>query len=375
MMSQDQTTIFMEHIREHATQYFTDFESTQVEVQLRAKQERPTSVLYQFTVGDAVQNHAILVKVPLFHRLPDNETQTDSFYKPRLYPRTEQRDTHKLEYMALSTIYEYFSGLDEEQLGTVRVLDYLPEYHAILVEASRDPNLRRLFSKTSRFHLTSKPRDLILPFQNTGRWLHLYHEMSKDDEVQTRDAHRDDYVAAVVKLTDYLAKTLGDRPFFQNTASLLEKSALKNLPEKLPLGLGHGDFAMRNILVGANARIIVIDTFAKWRVPIYEDIGYFLHGLKMSALQVISQGLVFRSAQLMSYEQAFLKGYFAQNPIPYPAIRLYEILALLDKWASVIANYRRGGRKLKRFGGLKTALTSRYFKSSAKRLLKELTES
>jgi hypothetical protein len=374
-MSQDQTTVFIDHIREHATQYFSDFESAHIDVQLKERQERPTSVLYQFTVGDAVQNHAILVKVPLFHRLPDNETQTDSFYKPRLYPRTEQRDTHKLEYLALSTIYEYFSGLDEEQLGTVRVLDYLPEYHAILVEASRDPNLRRLFSKTSRFQITSKPRDLNLPFHNTGRWLRLYHQMSKDDEVKTRDAYRDDYVAAVIKLTDYLAKAVGDRPFFQNIASHLERSALKNLPEKLPLGLGHGDFAMRNILVGANARIVVIDTFAKWRVPVYEDIGYFLHGLKMSAFQVISQGLAFRTAQLMSYEEAFLKGYFGQNPIPYPAIRLYEILALLDKWASVIANYRRGGPKLKRLGRVKTALTSRYFKISARKLLKEITES
>jgi hypothetical protein len=373
-MSQDQTIVFMDHIREHATQYFSDFESAQIDVQLKERQERPSSVLYQFTVGDTVQNHAILVKVPLFHRLPESETTTDSFYKPRLYPRTEQRDTHKLEYMALNTIHEYFSSLDEKQLGTVRVLDYLPEHHAILVEASRDPNLRRLFSETSRFHLTSKPRDLNLPFHNTGRWLSLYHKMSKDDDVKTRDASRDDYVAAVVKLTDYLSKVLGDRPFFQNMASKLETSAQRNLPEMLPLGLGHGDFAMRNILVGANSRIVVIDTFAKWRVPIYEDIGYFLHGLKLSALQVISQGLAFRYAQLMAYEQAFLQGYFAQKPIPYPAIRLYEILALLDKWSSVITNYHRGGPKLRRFGGVKAALTSRYFKRSAKHLLKEITE-
>jgi hypothetical protein len=375
MMIKDQTTVFLDHIREHATQYFTDFESAQVEVQFKEKQERPSSVLYQFMVRNAVQNHAILVKVPLFHRLSESAADTASFYKPRLFPRTEQGDTHKLEYMALSTIYEYFSGLDEEQLGTVRVLDYLPEYHAILVEASRDPNLRRLFLERSRFHITSKPRDLNLPFHNTGRWLRLYHEMSKDDDVKTRDAHRDDYIAAVVKLTDYLAIAQGNRPFFQNIATILETSAQRILPEKLPLGLGHGDFAMRNILVGANGRIVVIDTFAKWRVPIYEDIGYFLRGLKMSAPQVISQGLAFRSAQLMAYEQAFLEGYFVQSPIPYPAIRLYEILALLDKWSSVITNYHRGGAKLKRFGGVKAALTSRYFKRSAKHLLKEIAES
>jgi hypothetical protein len=373
-MSQDQTIVFMDHIREHATQYFSDFESAQIDVQLKERQERPSSVLYQFTVGDTVQNHAILVKVPLFHRLPESETTTDSFYKPRLYPRTEQRDTHKLEYMALNTIHEYFSSLDEKQLGTVRVLDYLPEYHAILVEASKDPNLRQLFLETSRFHIASEPRELNLPFQNTGKWLRLYHGISKDADGITRDECRENYVEAVAKLTDYLAMALSNRPFFQNVASILEASAMKILPEMLPLGLGHGDFAMRNILVGTNARITVIDTFAKWRTPIYEDIGYFLHGLKLSALQVISQGLAFRYAQLMAYEQAFLQGYFAQKPIPYPAIRLYEILALLDKWSSVITNYHRGGPKLRRFGGVKAALTSRYFKRSAKHLLKEITK-
>lgn len=374
-MSQDQTTVFMDHIREHATQYFTDFESAQVDVHLKEKQERPTSIHYQFTVGNTVQNHAILVKVPLFHRLPASETETNSIYKPRLYPRTEQNDTHKLEYKALSTIYEYFSGLDEKQLGTVRVLDYLPEYHAILVEVSRDPNLRQLFLETSRFHIAREPRELDLPFQNTGRWLRLYHEISKDADVIIRDECREDYIEAVGKLTDYLAMALSDRPFFQNIASMLETSALKILPEMLPLGLGHGDFAMRNILVGTNARITVIDTFAKWRTPIYEDIGYFLHGLKLPALQVISQGLAFRSAQLRAYEQAFLKGYFTQKPIPYPAIRLYEILALLDKWASVITNYHRRRPKLKSFGGVKAALTSRYFKRNTKHLLREIAES
>lgn len=94
---------------------------------------------------------------------------------------------------------------------------------------------------------------------------------------------------------------------------------------------------MRNILIGPNARVTVLDTFAKWSTPIYEDIGYFLNDLKMSYPQVMTQGLAFSSKELGADEQAFLKGYFGQESIPYPAIRLYEVLALLDKWSSAIA--------------------------------------
>jgi hypothetical protein len=281
---------------------------------------------------------------------------------------------HKFEYTALRSIYEYFSSRDEKNLGTVRVLDYLPEHQAILVEASKDPNLRQLFMETSRLPAGFKSHKLELPFHNTGRWLRIYHEMAKEDNVQIRHANRHEYLQAAAKLTDYLGTAYGDKPFFQKIASALETTALSVLPDSLPLGLGHGDFAMRNILVGPNARITVIDTFAKWRPPIYEDLGYFLNGLKMSGPQVISQGLAFSTTQLSVYERAFLEGYFNPKPIPYFEIRLFEMLALLDKWSSVVTySYKRKVR-FKPFGETMSALTSRYYKICAKRLLREIDE-
>jgi hypothetical protein len=119
--------------------------------------------------------------------------------------------------------------------------------------------------------------------------------------------------------------------------------------------------------------VTVLDTFAKWQTPIYEDIGYFLTGMKMTYPQVFSQGLIFSQKQLKNYEQTFLKGYFEQKTIPYPAIRLYEMLALLDKWSSVIVSSYRRGVKVKWIGDTKAALASLYFQSSAQRLLQEIS--
>ena len=371
-MSREQTTIFMNHIRENATRYFEGFRASQVKVQFEEKQERPSSILYQFTVADQRQNYGVLVKVPLYHGRLFDKTNSAVEDRPELFPKTDARDTHKLGYMALRSISEYFSSIGERNLGTIRVLDYLPEYQAIITEACRDPNLRDLFSKTSRFRGKIAPEALDLPLRNVGKWLCLYHQMSKEDHVQIRHAHRHEYIEAINILTDFLGKALNDASFFQTICSKLETSALQILPESLPLGLGHGDFAMRNILVGREAQITVLDTFAKWRTPIYEDIGYFLNGLKLSDQQVISQGLLFGPDQLSRYERAFLEGYFEQKPIPYPEIRLYEMLSLLDKWSSVITNYRRRGGKFKKFGALKVMLTSRYFRLSAKQLMREI---
>jgi hypothetical protein len=92
----------------------------------------------------------------------------------------------------------------------------------------------------------------------------------------------------------------------------------------------------------------------------------------MTSEQVMSHGLVFSQEQLKNYEQAFLKGYFGQKTILYPAIRLYEMLALLDKWSSVIISSYRRSVRLKWVSHMTAALASLYFKRNTKHLLKEI---
>jgi hypothetical protein len=199
--------------------------------------------------------------------------------------------------------------------------------------------------------------------------------MPKDKDVQVRHQGKNDYIDALTTITDFLAKTLNRESFFKETAARMIETAREVLPDSLPLGLGHGDYAMRNILVGTNFRVTVLDTFAKWRAPVYEDIGYFLTDLKMSAPQVFSHGFAFRSNQLATYEQAFLKGYFGQDPIPYPTIRLYEGLALLDKWSSRTVRVYQKSNLIKKFiGRPNVRRINQYFEQSVKRLLADLTQ-
>ena len=372
MASRDQTSVFIDHIRSHAPRYYPTLAPEKLGVQLLSKQERPSAVLYRFKVGNESQIRSVFVKVPL--RLSGNGKNNGHAYeKPQLFPKTEPRDMHWLHYTALKTIYDYYTSLDREQLGAIRVLDYLPQYHAIFTEESNDPKLRDLFFSENRLRFPFGQDKLSTAFQNVGMWLRLYHIMPKDKDVQIRHQRRNDYIEAITTITDFLAKTLKHETFFKQTASILIEKARTTLPEALPLGLGHGDYAMRNILVGPNSRVTVLDTFAKWRAPIYEDIGYFLTDLQVSSPQVLSFGFAFSSIQLATYEQAFLEGYFGQEPIPYPAIRLYEALALLDKWSSKTArSYQQGNfiQKIVRRSNIQ--FMSHYFEQKVKNLLAEL---
>jgi hypothetical protein len=371
MINRDQSTLFMEHIQKHAPIYYPDIASGQFNVRLLDKRERPTAMIYRFGVSNNLYTRSIFVKVPLRGPI-ESQTSQNTFEKPLLFSKTIPSDMHRLQYTALQVINEYFTSLNMEHLGAIRVLDYLPQYHAIFSEESSDPSLQQLFFKENRLRFPFGQPALTTAFQNVGIWLNLYNAIPKKEDVTVRHQFRNDYIEAITILTDFLTKALRDEMFFKETCSLLTDKASEVLPELLPLGLGHGDYAMRNILIGPQARVTVLDTFAKWQTPIYEDVGYFLVGLKMCYPQVVSQGLAFDSNRLVLYERAFLEGYFGKKPIPYPAVRLYEALALLDKWSDTIAKIHKQTKLIKFNVQLKSFFVNQYFMKVLKKLLVEI---
>ena len=82
-------------------------------------------MLYRFKVSNETQIRSVFVKVPL-RNLTKNQTKGSVFEKPLLFPKTEPIDMPRLQYSALSAIHEYITGLGNNQLGAIWVLDYLP---------------------------------------------------------------------------------------------------------------------------------------------------------------------------------------------------------------------------------------------------------
>jgi aminoglycoside phosphotransferase (APT) family kinase protein len=120
-------------------------------------------------------------------------------------------------------------------------------------------------------------------------------------------------------------------------------AATRLLPDPLPTVITHGDFAPRNILVDPAGRMAVIDLLARWQAPPFEDLAGFLVALQTSRANAATRGLVF-GRTIERLEPAFLGGYYGSEPVPRDAIRVFELLLLLDKWsARSIRNRTLGG--------------------------------
>jgi aminoglycoside phosphotransferase (APT) family kinase protein len=120
-------------------------------------------------------------------------------------------------------------------------------------------------------------------------------------------------------------------------ADVIRQRATKLLPTKLPLGLVHGDFAPRNIFIGAGSHVTVIDSLGQYRAPIYEDLAYLLVELLSGATRLRHRGLPRSTAELASMRAELLSGYGIADDV---ILSIFELRALLDKWRSLAQRSR-----------------------------------
>ena len=340
---------FAGHMEAHAEEWFN---TPGAKVRHLRTQVRRNATLYYFDsqAGDA--NHAIVVKVPFGRRHSGTGARNAQKTLPdelRILPISTSDIRGPLEHATLSSIHQRFSSEQDERFGTIRVLDYLPEAQALVMECCPDQNLDDLFVHRSRLYRYKRSPRIDQPIHNAGAWLRRYHAFPALDETEDRVPLRADFLGSIDRMTGYLLETLGDNAFIEATRDTIHRAAASDLPEKLPLVTNHGDFVPRNILVSGN-RITVFDTRAQWRAPAYEDIARFLVALSASELQMLSLGLMYSSSELADYESEFLRGYFGQDEVPLRAVRLFECQRLLAIWVASayqgsVATGLRGVRK------------------------------
>lgn len=365
-MAHPQAAILEQHIREHARDYFPELDAPTLSVTLTGVDERTTSVLLRFSVGDSLRTYPVLVKI----RRRSGERPAKRVSTRPMQRIADPEQAYWMEYAAMKSIYEYFSALDDPRFGAIRVLDALPEMRAIVMIESHEPDLRPFFARRNRLGYLFHTDKLYDVFRNAGGWLRAFHAMPLDDYVERRDTTRDDYQRNIDALIAHLIQRVGDLPVLRAAQRDLDPSTLQG---DLPLARGHGDYSLRNILVGENNRVTIIDTLARWEIPIYEDIGYFLVRLHTNRVQVYSQGLAYSSRWIARCEQEFLSGYFATERVPAQAIRLYRIQALLNQWASVIEQCSgRASRKAYVMNTIRCSFSNQLFERILNGLLREM---
>jgi hypothetical protein len=321
-------------LRSNARSYFPNLDTGEIRVELSNTDGGPLSTIHHFSFSGNGAQHDVVVKMP-----PNEDRQREGgarpgSTRPRVAPVLDQSSKFRNELETLRAIERQLLELDSGPLRSLTVLDFIDDLDAIVMEKRSEPTLKRLLKDNARFRPWVKRRDLDSAFRNTGAWLRAFHAIPDLAHTQRRLDTRDHFVESIARFCDFLSAQTKDSGFFDGLAERIGALAERNLSPELALGLGHGDLAPRNVLVAADSGVRVLDTRGAWRVPIYEDLAYFLVAVHTNRLQSYSMGMAFDKTMLARYCETFLTGYFGGDDVPRPAIRLFELQALLDKWSS-----------------------------------------
>jgi aminoglycoside phosphotransferase (APT) family kinase protein len=279
----------------------------------------------------------LLVKEPRWEAWQDTGDRRDpSLGRPRLDPALGARQRYRAEFDSLRLI-ESELGDTDPRFATVRALDFVDSRSAIVMEEVRRPSLRQLMRGYTRLNVRRRPTLLDPVFSHAGAWLRSYHGLQLA-RAPVRHTRREQVVDFIQSVGSYLEMRTGWRSVVNEAIAVATRAATRSLPPALPAAVHHGDFAMRNILVGERASVAVIDVASIWRTCPLEDVGYFLVDLRTPRIQMLLQQLAFAGSMLDDWHDAFLGGYSSTADgvagLPKRALVLYQLIAVLDSWTA-----------------------------------------
>jgi hypothetical protein len=107
----------------------------------------------------------------------------------------------------------------------------------------------------------------------------------------------------------------------------------------------------------------------RFSTAIYEDLGYLLADLKCNPMHSAAWAVRVGRRRISAFELAFLAGYFEGEEVPTRAVALYEVKALLERWASLTVRRELAAGVRKHVAGMAYPLvTQRFFSLLKERL-------
>jgi hypothetical protein len=330
-------------------------------VRLRLISSRPRSRLYAVTIGAHASAPHVLAKVRL--DVAAVPRPSSGAGRPTLSASPlGAAELTTFEYDRLRSIAQFTA--DDPRFGAVRPLDHLVEHRTILMDFVADDTLRQVLLRRTRLHRSHR-RDSedSRTWQRVGAWLDLFQRSVPADGLPARQQERRDIVDQFRSYGDYLADRTAE-PGLVDLAARGAELAATALPERLPMAVGHGDYAPRNMFLATDGRLTVFDPLGRYEVPAYDDLCRFLVGVRLLGLQLHTRGAAYAAQWVERLEREVLLGYGVTAPAP---LRCYELLLLLDKWSAIVSEDPRGPR-----AGLRMALTRRasgFVRAQAERLI------
>ena len=297
---------------------------------------RLSSRILRLTVGDPPR-YRIFVKAT-----PEGGPATRLGNRPRLVPITEPHERANLELRALRGVEERLGAAGTDRFDVLHPLGVVDDGMALAMLTHEGVSLGRTLSRVSRVSRakrSSVPPEILV--ERTGEWLRAFHDAPFDPDLPARQTRAADIARALREFGDFLLEERASAALSDLVARAIE--ATSRLPDPLPVRPTHGDFAPRNVIVGPDGRLTVIDLLGRWRAPIYEDLATFLVALHSGRQTALTGGRILRRPVRL-LEEHFLAGYGGGSDVPRSPIATYEFLLVLDKWSSRLTRLEGAGR-------------------------------
>jgi len=333
------------HLRDRAGAYFAEFAGRSVRVLLRRSRTRSLSWLFDYELTADGLHRGVVAKA-LAPRLAGTSPPPPG--RPGLGKPCDPQDRVRFEYDTLVAVQHHFASLEDPRFVTIRMLDLLKDRHTILMERSEGRTLRHVFIDQTTPRSRTPRAGLSRTIRSAGGWLRAYHRLPPVGHALPHRTRQADLLASIRAFAEFLDADRRQGGRFGRLADALEPMVCTTLPEAFPLAMAHGDYALRNVHVDATGRVAGFDSMGRWLVPTYQDVAHFLTALKLIGPQLLTQGLWCDRRLFEPYERLFLEGVFEHDPVPRAEIRLFEIEAVLDKFAAASLAYRSasGPRRL-----------------------------
>ena len=354
-----------QHVVEHAAAWFPGG-APRPRVRLRQLGSRPRALLYAVLIDD-VPTPKVLAKVRRSQPVPETGARTGG--RPRLSGQPlSVSDLTALEYEGLCSIFTIFAAAGPG-FGAVRPLAHLVSENTILMEYVDAGTLRQMLvarSRLSRQSWSSRREDDRQVWRRAGAWLRTFQESMPTQGRPGRQATREDVVDMFSAYGDFLTRRVGPGSLGDVAARGAELAGAV-LPGRLPLAVGHGDYAPRNVFLRGDGRLTVFDPMPRWAVPRHEDLCRFLVGMRLLGLQLHSHGAAYGRLELDRRENEVIRGYYGAEPVPVAELRCYQLLIMLDKWSALVDTSSHAWRARLRTRSVR--LATGYLRGEARRLL------
>jgi hypothetical protein len=363
--------------RANAATWFTGLDPASVRIQHVSSDARARCLLHRMELDDGVHRRPVLVKVR--HSIEALRRREVVRRRPQLVPeRTiSDQDAARCEYDGLRLIADALAdsptdspiGRQDGPFGTLRPLAWLGEHAAIVLPLVEEPTLRQRLLATSRTRPRRAATLATTPWENAGAWLRVFQSHAADADLPTLLEGRAELVERLRAYVGFLGEHPGPTSRLSRVDEVAADLVAATMPARLPQATGHGDFVANNIFVSSTGRVTVFDPLPRWRVPVLHDLATLTVGLRALPVQATSQGLALPGTDLATYESALLHGYFADEPVPVPALATYQLLVLLDRWSDLVSKRSARGGVHARLSTLRVRAAARHYARQADRLL------